>query len=760
MCPRPPGPARRRVLAGLAGLGVGSLAGCSADESPPTDDGASSPPASADATETTRSPPSDLGSAPVGPWPQTRADAANTGTSDAPGPTADPSLRWTARAAGAVGAAVGAGGAGVAVVTDDGRVVLLGSGGRPRWAATVGVGRFPAGVGDEYVVVPGHDRVVAFDAASGDRLRAVPTPGGPLFAPTLAGSRAYVGTFSDGVLAVDLSDGTVVWRGAEKTRAYPPTVADGVAYVTARDPGGRGAGHLVALDTETGDERWRTALDGNPTAPPGYRDGVVYAGTHRGSVYAVDAASGDERWRESVGDWVTRGPTTAGDGVYAATLGEGVVSLAHDGAVRWRTDVSAGTNPRLTPDLAVLGGDGGVVALDRADGGVRWRIETDGNVQYDVEVVDGTVYAGDRVGNAYAVDATSGDRRWTRPFKPTTLPGPVVGPRTVAGGSRTGATYGLLAIDGTETLSVGHGGRASVTPAVVGDDAASASLLGCDTAGYAFRVRVRDYGETPAGRLPPTPTPDPERTSTATVHVDFGRPEFRWESTLDDPFRSPVSVSDGRWYAGTNRGVSALDPSNGSTLWHRDLGGSVEGAPAVAGGAVYAATRAGKLVALDPADGAVSWDVSLDGAVRAGPAVRDGRVVVGTGAGSVVAVGADGAESWRRSVGGGVVGGAALAADRVVVGTAAGDVVALAPESGTEVWRRATEGAVHATPAVGGDVVYVGSRDRHLYALSVDDGRVRFRVRLRDWVDAPPAVGHGAVFVADQSGRVYAVVGE
>lgn len=199
-----------------------------------------------------------------------------------------------------------------------GRLVLLDAGGEPRWATALAFGRFPPAVGGDHVVVPGRERVLAFDAASGERLSAVPTPGGPLLAPTLDGSRAYVGTFASGVLAVDVAAGEVRWRAVGETRAYPPTVAGGVAYVTARETGGRGDGLLVALDAATGEERWRTGLDGDPTAPPGIHGGVVYVGSRDRRLYALSLDGGRVRFRVRLADWVDAPPAVGHGAVFVA----------------------------------------------------------------------------------------------------------------------------------------------------------------------------------------------------------------------------------------------------------------------------------------------------------------------------------------------------------------------------------------------------------------------------------------------------------
>lgn len=799
----PPGPTRRRVLAGLSGLAaLGSIAGCGGRGSPERTP-----------TDTT----TDLGPVPepLGPWPQARADAGNTGVVDATGPTADPSLRWRVTAAGTVGALVGrhAGDPAdpVYAASEVGRVASLTRSGGERWAVETPPLRFPPAVSSGQVVVPTRDRLVVLDADTGERLRSIDAPEDVLLSPTLAGDRVLLGTFASGVVAVDLDSGTRLWEAGAPSRAYPPEVADGTAYATARrweTDGGERAGAVIAIDTESGAVEWEEPLDGEPTAPPAVHDGVVYAGTNRGRIHAFDAADGDRRWRESVGDWVTRGPTAADDGIYLVVLDDGPVKLGLDGAVEWRSadDVDVGTNPVLTDSVAIVGTDDGVVAVGRDDGQTRWRADTDAGVEFDVRVADGRVYAGDGYGDVVALDAGSGEPAWRHPMRPARMPGPVVGPRTVAGGSRDGGTYDLLATDGTEFPLSGGAATTGITPAVLDgrdlpsdggnatgtadgdlvfgnatrtpggstdDGTTRETLLGGGVDGSLFRVRTVDYGDAPAGDLTPTSTPTAtpgpdEPTVTATPHVDLPEADPAWTATLDAAVRSPVTYADGIAYVGTAEGMAAVDPRDGTERFRVSVGAAVDGAPAVGDDRVFAVTASGRLVGIAVDDGTdasdrIDWEATLDTGSGAGPTVADGTVVVAGDDGRIAAYTADGDPLWDRSLHSGIAGGTAVTDAHVVVGVEAAEVVALDREDGAVAWRAGTRGPVRGTPAVAGGsdtTVYAADHDGTLSAFDAADGEVRFRHRVGQWLDATPAVGHGAVFVADQTGRVYAIVGE
>lgn len=796
---------RRRFITGLAGLGVvGSIAGCGGRTGSTETEPPNSEETAAGATDR-REPP-----APTGQWPQARADAGNTGFVSASGPTSDPSLRWRVTSAGTVGVSVGLSrGAtttenGLYVAAEDGRVAAVDPDGGMRWERDIGGVRFPPAVGFGRVVVPGREQLSVLDADSGARLQSITIPGDVLDTPALVDRQAFVGTFSEGVVAVDLDTGVRRWQAGSPSRAHPPTVAGGTAYVTARRWDGDGSGVVAAVDVESGKSRWELGLDAEPTAPPGVRDGVVYAGTNRGRIYAIDAATGDRRWRESIGDWVTRGPTAAADGIYAVVLAKGIVKLTRDGTVAWRSEAGGQTNPALTDDVAVVGTREGVVAVGRDDGQTRWRADTDAGIEFDVRVTNGRVAAGDRYGTLHTFETDSGDRVQRRSFRPARMPGPVVGPRTVTGGSRDGGTYSLLATDGIEFPVSGGAATTGITPAILdgrdvarsesggtstadgdlvfgdgtpssgADDPTGETIFGGGVDGSVFRVRTIAYGDVPTGDLGPTPTPAPDAdgpTATSTPHIDLPELAPIWEARLDTEVRSPVTYAGGQAYLGTVAGVVAVDPRDGSVRWRVVLDDAVTGAPAVDDGRVFAVTKSGRLVGFTVGDTVPSdaewqldWEATLSGGSGAGVSLDGGEVIVATDDGNVVAYTTDGGRAWERPLAAGIAGGPAVTDRRVFVGTDTAEVVALSRRDGSVVWRGATRGPVRATPAVAGGAsdrtVYAADHDGTLWAFAAADGTVRFRHDVGRWLDAPPAVGHGAVFVADQTGRVSAIVGE
>lgn len=302
-----------------------------------------------------------------------------------------------------------------------------------------------AGTGD-----PG--TVHAIDAATGESRRSFEPAGWPGDAPAYADGRLYLATWGKRAYALDADDGSVEWDVdlGHRVKAAP-TVVDGTVYVGTvgdgplvvdgdTDEDAFEACALVALDADSGEERWRYDEFGRKErveAAPAVADGTVFFGTGDDAMVAVDAATGEEQWRRSLDDGVYAAPAVADGSVHVALHGGGSVQAldAATGEVRW-TAGTGGGNLKASP--AVAGGvvyalasrfvgcagdceedrpesAGFLTAIDAATGERRWRYRTEPDTRSAPAVVDGTVYFG-RGAGVEAVDAESGESLWSVEF--------------------------------------------------------------------------------------------------------------------------------------------------------------------------------------------------------------------------------------------------------------------------------------------------------------------------------------------------------
>ena len=91
-----------------------------------------------------------------------------------------------------------------------------------------------------------------------------------------------------------------------------PAVVDGVAYVGSDDL------HLYAIDTETGQLKWRFLarpdeyqLAGPVQSSPTIGDGTIFFGTMANHLFAVDLENGEKRWQFKTGGAVLSSPAIA-----------------------------------------------------------------------------------------------------------------------------------------------------------------------------------------------------------------------------------------------------------------------------------------------------------------------------------------------------------------------------------------------------------------------------------------------------------------
>lgn len=219
-----------------------------------------------------------------------------------------------------------------------------------------------------------------------------------------------------GVLwAVSIADGTVIWSvgGALDDDAGdrgPDTIFQPASYLFG-DPSPALAGDMVVVSTEAGQVRAFSAVDGAPrwvADPPeailgasSIFDGTVYVAARdrddngnprAGHVYALDAQTGAERWSYELAAWTVDGANPESHQPID------VLVLTVDGK---RVFVN-GDGPR---------GDR-ITALDRLTGSEDWAVAFD--VASGVAPVVGgdTLFVARSDGSVNGVNTTTGERRW------------------------------------------------------------------------------------------------------------------------------------------------------------------------------------------------------------------------------------------------------------------------------------------------------------------------------------------------------------
>jgi outer membrane protein assembly factor BamB len=212
------------------------------------------------------------------------------------------------------------------------------------------------------------DRLVGLATADGEprfeydlpeSLAGMPGAGAGIVAPLL-----------DGTLRRIRPDGTEAWTLSLDAPPAAVTVADGTAYA------GTAGEELLAVDTGSGEVRWRAPLQNTVFTSPLVADGRVFVGAADYYLYAFDTGSGERQWRTETSNAVTGGPAMA-DGRLVTMVGGTMKNRGPSGSV-----------PRTPNDLYVHEPDG--TRIDR----YGFDLGIDGGRPRWIATVDGGVYLG------------------------------------------------------------------------------------------------------------------------------------------------------------------------------------------------------------------------------------------------------------------------------------------------------------------------------------------------------------------------------
>jgi len=203
-------------------------------------------------------------------------------------------------------------------------------------------------------------------------------------------------------------------------------VVEGRAYVASGD------GTVAAIDTRTGADLWRTALDTRLSAGVGSDGRYAAVVTRANELVVLDA--GKLAWRQKLKALTLTAPLVAGGRVFTLSADRSVSSFdAADGQRLWQQQKSAdplvlGQSGLLTAvgDTLIAGIGGKVAGLNPTTGATRWETAVvsargTNEVERLVDVVSGFSRDGKQIcvrAFQYAVscvDASSGRALWSKP---------------------------------------------------------------------------------------------------------------------------------------------------------------------------------------------------------------------------------------------------------------------------------------------------------------------------------------------------------
>ena len=220
--------------------------------------------------------------------------------------------------------------------------------------------------------------------------------------------------------------------------------------------------------------------------------------------------------------------------------------------------------------------------------------------------------------------------------------------------------------------------------------------------------------------------------------------------------------------------LSSIDiNSKMDRLWSRKLEKSAKGRfePLVLDDTVFAASRAGEVVALDRETGKPRWSRTLNVPLSSGVGGADGALFVSTNDGVILALNAtDGQLLWEAQASSEVLVPVSAGFGTVVVRSADGRLLSLDPATGEELWSVTyTPPALtlngYSRPLLLDGGVLVGLDDGRMVALAADKGNVLWESivsvpsgrseveRLAD-IDGSFRVDNSAIYVVNYQGKL------
>ena len=237
---------------------------------------------------------------------------------------------------------------------------------RVKWKFPTGERIVSSPVFAEKVIYFGGDdgNIYAVDAESGVQLWKYST-GGPVPAtPAVVDGTVYAGSYDGKFYALEAKTGRTKWKFAtEGERRFEAkglhgmqpknqTIADAFdvflsspAVVRGTVYFGSGDTNMYAVDTATGEAKWKFKTGDVVHASPAYSDGMIYFGSWDSYFYAVDAVTGKERWRFHGGEdplihnqvGFQSSPVVSNGVVYTGCRDSNVYALDHaTGKEKWR----------------------------------------------------------------------------------------------------------------------------------------------------------------------------------------------------------------------------------------------------------------------------------------------------------------------------------------------------------------------------------------------------------------------------------------
>jgi outer membrane protein assembly factor BamB len=343
---------------------------------------------------------------PVVDIPTFKGDATRSGVHPGPGPVAEPIEAWSRSIECLVGNRTPSLADGLLLVTCDAPLItaLDARTGAVRWTAELeGPGLNTPLVADGVLYVgTSAGTFDALDLLTGAQIWSVGLD--TVRFPVAADGLIFVGLTDGRYVGLDPADGSIEWTW---TSPLPDdmasgTIVDGTVYLSGQE------NWLYAIDVDDATTRWSYQGIGDRFSVPAVIGGTVLVGAvPTALLVAIDTTTGDERWRFDA--------TESGNQIAPPSIANGIVVSPSDsdglfafdfetGNILWRaqTGPMGGQPVAIAGNIAYVTSDRALLAFDMATGAALWSVEVGADVDNSSLVSGGMIFTSDNSGQVRA----------------------------------------------------------------------------------------------------------------------------------------------------------------------------------------------------------------------------------------------------------------------------------------------------------------------------------------------------------------------
>ena len=253
----------------------------------------------------------------------------------------------------------------------------------------------------------------AVDLASGKFKWRYPTENGFVTTPQVTGNRIFLGDLA-GVFHCISTDGKKLWTADAQSPIH-----SSANFIDNKVIFGTDGAEVYCLNVADGSQAWIGKSGDRVNSAPAIADGKAFVSGCDAQLRAIDIKTGNEVFSAELPALAPGSPACLPDRFIIATDRGHVVAISADGKkTLWDYNKIEGealvqSTPAVADGIAVIGAhDRNIHAIDANTGEQKWTFKTRGDVDAPPIISDGRVYVGSRDKHFYVLDLKSGKKLW------------------------------------------------------------------------------------------------------------------------------------------------------------------------------------------------------------------------------------------------------------------------------------------------------------------------------------------------------------